>query len=219
MIASTADWAARYIEKYHLALVEIPPGHKAPLHPGWNKPGGYVMDAGEARRRWGELLDHGIGAILAPSGLCSFDGDSPEHAEAVLGDLGIDLGALRKATPTIQGNPFRYRLIFRAPPGAQLGSKTLAWPARQPGEKPLTIFELRGGDVQDVFPPIIHPETGRPYTWLVPPNSEFPPLPEDLVELWQYWDSYRKELEAMCPWAKHSFNLSLHLGEMERGRT
>jgi putative DNA primase/helicase len=31
-------------------------------------------------------------------------------------------------------------------------------------------------------------------------------LPEALLELWQHWDSYWKELEAMCPWGKHGFN-------------
>ncbi|MGH8479123.1 MAG: bifunctional DNA primase/polymerase, partial [Gammaproteobacteria bacterium] len=80
MSASTADWAARYIEKYRHALVQIPPGHKAPLHQGWNQLGGYVTDAGEARQRWDQLPDHGIGVVLSPSGLCSIDVDSPEHA-------------------------------------------------------------------------------------------------------------------------------------------
>jgi hypothetical protein len=205
-MSSAKDWAIRYIEKYHLALVPIPPGHKAPLHQGWNHPGGYFTDIGEARRQWSDLPDHGIGAVLGPSGLCSIDVDAPDHALPVLGELGIELGALRKATPSIQGNPSRFRLMFKAPPGVALGRKTLVWPARQPGEKPLTLFELRAGDIQDVLPPTIHPETGKPYVWLTPPNSEFPLLPEALLELWQHWDSYRNELEAMCPSATHGFN-------------
>ena len=61
----------------------------------------------------------------------------------VLGELSIDLGASRKTTPAIQGNPSRYRLMFKAPPGIALGRKALAWPARQTGEKPITLFELR----------------------------------------------------------------------------
>ena len=208
-MSAVADWAVRYIQQYRLALVPIPPGHKAPLHPGWNQRGGYATDAGEARQKWSELPDHGIGAVLGPSGLSSIDVDSPGHAEPVLGALGIDLDALRKATPTIQGNPSRYRLMFKAPPGVALGRKTLVWPARQPGEKSPTLFELRAGDIQDVLPPTIHPETGRTYTWLVPPNSEFPPLPAALLELWQHWDSYRKELEAMCLWASQTFRPEL----------
>ncbi|MGH9892444.1 MAG: bifunctional DNA primase/polymerase, partial [bacterium] len=205
MNSSTADWAVRYISKYALALVPIPPGHKAPLHQSWNQRGGYVTDAGEARQRWDQLPDHGIGAVLSPSGICSIDVDSPEHAVPTLRELGIDLDALRKSAPTIQGNPSRYRLMFRAPPGVVLGRKALVWPARQT-EKPITLFELRAGDIQDVLPPTIHPETGQPYRWLTPPNSEFPPLPQALLELWQNWDSYRPELEAMCPWGSHGFN-------------
>jgi putative DNA primase/helicase len=74
-------------------------------------------------------------------------------------------------------------------------------PARQTDEKSLTLFELRAGDIQDVLPPTIHPGTGKPYVWLMSPNSEFSLLPEALLELWRHWDRYRKELEAICPWA------------------
>ena len=141
---STADWAVRYIEKYRLALVQIPPGHKSPLHDGWNRPGGFVTDASEARQRWSDLPDHGIGVVLGPSGLCSADIDAPEYALPALADLGVDLGAVQKGAPTIQGNPTRWRSMFRAPPGVALGSKKLVWPAKAPGEKPLTILELPG---------------------------------------------------------------------------
>jgi putative DNA primase/helicase len=178
--SSIATCVSKYIETYGLALVEIPPGHKAPLHSGWNQPGGYVTDAEEARQRWDKLPNHGIGCVLAPSGLCSLDVDSSEHALAVLRELGIDLDALLKDTPTIQGNPSRYRMIFKAPP-ALLQRKTLVWPG-QAGEKPMTVFELRAGDFQDVLPPTIHPSTGKPYVWLVAPNSDFPPLPDSLLE-------------------------------------
>jgi putative DNA primase/helicase len=38
--------------------------------------------------------------------------------------------------------------------------------------KRFTVFELRAGLVQDVFPPSIHPGTGKPYTWRTPPSAE-----------------------------------------------
>jgi hypothetical protein len=205
-MSSVEQWAIRYIQRYGLALVPIPPGHKAPLYQGWNQPGGYVTDVCDVSERWDGIHDHGIGAVLSPSGLCSIDVDAPDHALPVLGALGIDLYSLRKATPTIQGDPSRYRMMFKARRGVVLGRKNLAWPARQIGEKPITLFELRAGHIQDVLPPTIHPGTGKPYVWLTPPNSEFPPLPEALLELWEHWDSYRKELEAMCPWGKLGFN-------------
>jgi putative DNA primase/helicase len=116
MSSSTADWAVRYIGNHHLALVEIPLGHKAPVHQGWNQPGGYVTDVCDVSERSGGIHDHGIGAVLGPSGLCSLDIDAPDHALPVLGALGIDLRALREVTPTIQADP------SRAPPGVVHGS-------------------------------------------------------------------------------------------------
>lgn len=77
MSRSTADWAVRYIEKYQLALVPIPPGHKASMYHGWNQSGGYVTDVCDVSERWDGIHDRGIGAVLGPSGLCSIDVDAP----------------------------------------------------------------------------------------------------------------------------------------------
>ena len=132
MSGSTADWAVRYIEKYGLALVQIPPGRKAPLHEGWNRPGGYVTDPAEAQQRWVDWPNDGISVVLGASGLCSIDVDSPEHAEGALGVLGINLDSLRKATPIIEGNPPRYRAMFSAPPGVVLGRNVRANPQAKP---------------------------------------------------------------------------------------
>ena len=204
---SRSDWAARYIERYSLALVEIPLGHKAPLHPGWNKPGGYITDPEVARQRWASFPDHGIGVVLNASRLCSLDVDSPENSEPLLAELGVDLRALRESNPTIQGHPDRYRILFRAPEGVELHVHKLIWPANN-GAKPITLFELRAGPVQDVLPPTIHPGTGKPYRWLTSPGNDFPSLPAALLELWTNWDSYRRELEGVCPRGK-GFNPDL----------
>jgi putative DNA primase/helicase len=119
----------------------------------------------------------------------------------VLDELGIDLRALRAKTPCVVGNPTRFRLLFKAPGGIELTRKVLAWPG-QNGGKPVTVFELRGGQIQDVLPPTIHPETNQPYRWDIPPRNGFPPLLSELLELWAQWDSYRRELEGFCPWGK-----------------
>jgi putative DNA primase/helicase len=137
LMTSHFDYARRYIERFGMALVPIPPGHKAPLHTGWNRPGGFVETVEDAAQVWGNgMADHGIGAVLEPSKLCSLD----------------------------IGNPERYRIMFRAPEGVVLKRQWLAWH----GEDEFTVFELRGGAVQDVLPPTVHPETQAPYVWATP---------------------------------------------------
>ncbi|PMV85523.1 MULTISPECIES: DUF5906 domain-containing protein [unclassified Pseudomonas] len=69
--------------------------------------------------------------------------------------------------------------------------------------KRFTVFELRAGLVQDVFPPSIHPGTGKPYIWKTPPNATdgLPTLTSDLLTIWQSWDFFKRDAEAACPWA------------------
>lgn len=68
--------------------------------------------------------------------------------------------------------------------------------------KRTTVFELRGGAVQDVLPPSIHPGTGQPYTWRNPPSAEgIPELPAELLAIWLGWDQFKAQAQAVCPWA------------------
>ncbi|MVW87844.1 DNA primase [Pseudomonas sp. PB101] len=69
--------------------------------------------------------------------------------------------------------------------------------------KRFTVFELRAGLVQDVFPPSIHPGTGKPYTWRTPPSAAdgLPTLTDELLSVWQNWDFFKRDAEAVCPWA------------------
>ncbi|MGF6591098.1 bifunctional DNA primase/polymerase [Pseudomonas sp. 2835] len=68
--------------------------------------------------------------------------------------------------------------------------------------KRTTVFELRGGAVQDVLPPSIHPGTGQPYTWRNPPPPEgMPELPAELLAIWLGWDQLKAQAQAVCPWA------------------
>ncbi|MGY3296756.1 putative DNA primase/helicase [Pseudomonas sp. TE6288] len=67
--------------------------------------------------------------------------------------------------------------------------------------KKVTVFELRGGLVQDVLPPSIHPGTGKPYTWRTEPVAGgLPELPPVLLAIWQGWDEFKPRGEAVCPW-------------------
>lgn len=69
--------------------------------------------------------------------------------------------------------------------------------------KRFTVFELRAGLVQDVFPPSIHPGTGKPYTWRTPPSAAdgLPTLTDELLSVWKNWDFFKRDAEAACPWA------------------
>ncbi len=66
-----------------------------------------------------------------------------------------------------------------------------------------TVLELRAGLVQDVFPPSIHPGTGKPYFWRTPPSASdgLPALPHELQVIWQNWVFFKRDAEAVCPWA------------------
>lgn len=68
-----------------------------------------------------------------------------------------------------------------------------------------TVFELRSGDNRfDVLPPSIHPDTGKPYRWIVQPAKtldDWPEPPGWLMAIWGAWSDFKPQLEAACPWA------------------
>lgn len=193
---SAADWAARYVERFSLALVPL--HGKAPYCDGWQRDENLIRDPAAARAHWTAHPTDGIGACLEPSGLVSLDCDDLDAARTVLGAEGIDLDKLIETTPTILGRA--PRLEFRAPQ-VPLARKSVVWPARSDGAKPVTVLEFRAGRVQDVLPPSMHPDTGRPYRWLTPPSKGFPPLPAQLLAIWQDADSFKRRARNLCPWA------------------
>lgn len=190
------EWAA-YLQRLGFVLCAIPPGGKGPRYKGW-------PEAGLPAAHWLECPHEGIGAILGLSRLVSLDLDDLPQSRALLAELGLDLDQLLTGAILVRGNRERLRAIFRQPEGLELGRKALAWPGQEPGAKPATLFELRGGPVQDVLPPTIHPGTGAPYEWVRAP-WELPrlgTLPAELLELWTGWDRWKPTLESLCPWAK-----------------
>ena len=195
--AAIDDNAARWAGYYHSLgwrLCAIPQGTKGPREAGW--PERDVSD-----HHWLTHPTEGMGAVLGPSGLVSLDLDDVEAARLALAAVGLDLDHLLAGALLVQGNPERMRALFAAPAG-ELSRKALAWPPRAEGEKPVTVFELRAGPVQDCLPPTLHPGTGRPYEWLRSPweVASLPPLPATLLELWQGWDGWKPALGAACPW-------------------
>ena len=196
MSATRADYAARYIE---FGFKLVPLNGKVPIGEAWNSDANLIGTAQGARDYWTRNPRHNVGACLGPSGLVSLDADYADGAQTVLAAEGVDLERLMAVTPTIMGRA--PRLEFKAPQGIELGRKSIVWPPKAPGEKPITVLEFRAGRVQDVLPPSIHPVKRRPYCWWTPPRNGFPALPEPLLRLWLDFDAFRHRARNLCPWA------------------
>lgn len=194
--APRADWAT-YYRGLGMALCAVPLGTKGPTMAGW-------PEHNLSPAHWEAHPGDGIGAVLGPSRLVSLDLDALPESRALLAALGLDLDTLTAGACLVRGNPARLRALFRAPDGAKLATHKLAWPPREPGRHPVTVFELRAGPVQDCLPPTIHPGTGKPYTWDRAPwelEGRLAELPPELLELWIGWDAWKPALVALCPWA------------------
>ena len=196
---SIAFWAERYVDWLGLKLVPLK--GKAPIREAWNADENLIATRAAARAHWSRHPHDNVGVCLEPSNLVSLDADDLEGARLVLAGEGIDIDALISATPTILGRA--PRLVFKVP-GLILSRKAIVWPPRSPREKPVTVLELRGGRVQDVLPPSIHPDTQKAYRWLTLPLERFPHfpcLPGALLQLWLEFDAFKHRARNLCPWA------------------
>jgi P4 family phage/plasmid primase-like protien len=167
-----------------MALVPIPRGKKGPTHPNWNVRERCVTTLDQASK-----LQGNIGLAHAFSSTCAIDIDDVAAATAWLAGHGVDLAALFNAPDSIRissGRPNRAKLIYRV--AAPLASKKIV-------EGKQNIIDFRcataaGTSVQDVVPPSIHPDTGKPYVWeygddLIGDWRAPPTIPEDLLKLWK----------------------------------
>lgn len=165
-------------------LVPIPKGQKGPTGKGWNTRDRCVSTEERAAR-----LDANIGLAHAHSGTCSIDIDDLERAAVYLKTHDIDLNTLLNAPDAVRissGRPNRAKLLYRL--ATPLASKKII-------EDKQNIIDFRcatraGSTVQDVLPPSIHPETGKPYEWsyaddLIGDWRNLPAIPESLTKLWQ----------------------------------
>lgn len=129
-----------------------------------------------------EWLDGNVGLAHAYSGTCAIDIDDLAICTAYLAERSIDLAALLDAPDAvrIESRPGRAKLLYRV-------DKPL--PSFKLGSLELRCAAANGLTVQDVLPPSIHPETGKPYTWRYGTGgghwSKLPPLPGQLANLWQ----------------------------------
>lgn len=152
------------------ALVPIPRGTKGPNQPGWNLRENCKVAAGWAQN---------VGLAHAYSGTCALDLDRLDDAAKYLIDHGIDVSVLLSAPDAVRidsGRENRAKLLYKIP--APLQSKKLAYGALE-----LRCATRDGLTVQDVLPPSIHPETGKPYCWI----GDYTKLPDIPLELLTFW--------------------------------
>jgi putative DNA primase/helicase len=173
--------------RHGLALVQIPVGQKGPVTPGWNKRQNAITDPERARALTGNV---GLAHAYSSPPTMALDIDDLPRARAWLAERAGNLDALLDADEAVQissGRPGRAKLIYRLPEGmAPIPTKQITDP--DTGE---VILEFRcatanGRTAQDVLPPSIHPQTGKPYEWAGKGNwRSIPSLPEALLSAWQ----------------------------------
>lgn len=174
--------AARSYVNHGWVVVPIASGTKGPNHVGWQLRENCVSTIEQCTR-----VKANVGLAHAYSGTCVIDIDDLQKARVWFSEQGVDLDELRSSPEAVRissGRENRDKLLFKLPPEV----KPII--TRQ---MPEFGFELRcasgsGNTMQDVLPPSIHPETGRPYVWeydeLLGHWSEPPVLPDDVFKLW-----------------------------------
>lgn len=180
------------------SIVPIQPAAKGPTHKHW--PERALSDAYAVQQFYDRFPTHNIGLLHSASGTCALDFDHLANSKTIFAGMGIDFDKLMQSAPQIVGREDRGKLLFHAPP--HLTRRALSWP-KLSGEGSEVVFELRAGNVQDVLPPSIHPDTGQPYRWAGPsPFDGLPDLPLQLLTIWEDWDRYRPQMMSLCPWFK-----------------
>jgi predicted P-loop ATPase len=159
-----------------LLLVPIPSGLKSPVMKGWQQKARCISDPEVA-----EFIDGNIGLAHAYSGTVCLDIDDYDKAVEYFAARGVDLSAWLDAPDAVQitsGRQGRAKLIYKGPVLPTFSLKPMG-------------FELRCGNnagttMQDVLPPSIHPDTGKPYEWAGAGSwRNIPDMPLELLALWQ----------------------------------
>lgn len=179
---SASDYVA-----HGMALVQILKGQKGPNTPGWNKPENAITDPDQAAALKGNIgLAHAYSTPLT----MALDIDDMARAVPWLAERGVNLDALLEADDGVQissGRPGRAKLVYRLPAGvAPIPTKQITDPVTGDMVLEFRCASANGCTVQDVLPPSIHPETGKPYEWAGKGTwQNMPQIPERLLGVWQ----------------------------------
>ena len=161
-------------------LCALEPGTKSPKTPGWER---NPIEPTQIRNR-------GIGLLHSLSRTCAIDLDNLNDCHYWFYNHNIDLNMLLQdddAVQIVSGRPNRGKLLYRLPESC---APLQTWQVK--GHDKAMLVEFRcvartGGSQQDVLPPSIHPDTGKPYQW--GGNGDFRQLPELPATLLALWNS------------------------------
>jgi len=172
---TTVEAAAREYEAAGWRLVPIRHGEKRPFGKGWQR----QENAAPIPPGW----DANIGLLHAWSNTVCVDVDDLAAAIETLVWEGVDLQGLLNADDAVQiisGRPNRAKLLYRLPAGYEpLLRVTIG------GAVDFRCASRRGTTFQDLIPPSIHPDTGRPYQWGGSGDwRHLPEMPAELLDLW-----------------------------------
>jgi|GEM_PF-1981671 len=174
--------AGQYV-KLGWALVPIDSGTKKPSGAGWNQRERCITTIAGCRR-----IRANVGLAHAYSRTCVLDLDDFELATAWLAENGIAMADLWDALDAVKinsGRPNKGKLLYRLPAGVE---PLVSIHLHEEGIE-LRCATIGGKTDQDLLPPSIHPDTGRPYEWVFDDMlghwSNPPELPAAVLALWR----------------------------------
>lgn len=175
--SSVNDSAADYTA-HGIRLVALKPGTKQPSGKNWQRPGNGITDPANARHL------SGIGVHHLDSRTCCIDVDEWAQCEEWFQARGIDLTGLLMADDAVQiqsGKDGRAKLFYKLPEPVDW----LPYTTGADGKLELRCANSADSSQQDVLPPSVHPDTGRPYQWGGAGDwRNLPELPDDLLTVW-----------------------------------
>ena len=187
---SPADWGAYYARNgFHLVPCE-PCGWKPRCAAGQESA---ISAQHGAWVHWMNRARDNMGLQLGPSSIVSLRIAKIYPAIEACAQEGIDLSRLLASSsqPMTTGDAETFELLFRLPSGPVPPARKLARASEIAPDVLETILEFRSGPMHILVPPSVHPELHTPFVWINGPwtGPGIPPLPDELLDLWQTWSA------------------------------
>ena len=186
---SPAQWGPYYVAN-GLHLVPCAPCAQ-PCGDSWQE--SIISSPHRAGVHWMRRSHDNMGLHLGASSIASLRIGRIAAASAAFAQAGVDLGSLlaSDSQPMITGDAETFQLLFRVPEGTVPPARMLTRPSENAADDREIVLEFRGGPMCILLPPSVHPELHTPFVWLNGPGvgEGIPPLPVELLSLWQTWDA------------------------------